>query len=275
MGFHARRFDRAAGSYGGLARIQADMAEALASLLPEADDAEGWRPLPGRNAVRVLELGCGTGNFTRRLREALPDADLLATDAAPRMLERAAAAVPGARFAGFDAEGRGEIPAAVLGEAPFDLVASNALVQWFPDFGAHLRMAAGLLAPGGLYLASGFLRDNFPELNAILAEAPFGYRDFPGHDRPSLDAAAADAGFAVEFFAEARVTETYPDARTFLARIKGLGSARRPAEGRPLTRGRLELLVETYRRNYPSGERDGGIRVTWRPWYARLRNRSP
>lgn len=273
--FHARRFDRAAGSYDGLSRVQADMAAAMAALLPEPGDEDGiGDPLeapPSRDlgAVRILELGCGTGHLTRRLRAALPEAAILATDASPRMLERAAAAVPGARFAACDASGRQGAPEAVRREAPYDLAASNALVQWFPDLTAHLRLVSGLLAPGGLYLVSGFLRDNFPELNAILAAEPFGYGDFPGHDRAGIEAAAAGAGFAAEIVAEGRETESFPDVRAFLGCIRGLGASRRPAEGKALTRGRLEVLEDTYRRCYPSG--DGGIRATWRPWYARLR----
>ena len=279
--FHARRFDRAAGSYDDLSRVQTDMAAALAALLPEPGDEEVFgdaREAPpfrdsggfgGFGPVRILELGCGTGHLTRRLRAALPEADILATDAAPRMLERAAAAVPGARFAACDASGLQGAPEAIRRGAPYDLAASNALVQWFPDLAAHLRLVSGLLAPGGLYLVSGFLEDNFPELNAILAAPPFGYVDFPGHNRAGIEAAAAAAGFAAEIMAEGRETETFPDVRAFLGCIRGLGASRRPAEGNALTRGRLEILSETYRRCYSSG--DGGIRATWRPWYARLR----
>jgi SAM-dependent methyltransferase len=44
---------------------------------------------PALPAARVLELGCGAGNVTRALLEALPDATILATDRDERLLERA------------------------------------------------------------------------------------------------------------------------------------------------------------------------------------------
>lgn len=269
MTFHPRRFDRAAKTYGDLSRVQAGMAEALLALLPPA----AFPTLSGGTGFpRVLEMGCGTGHFTARLRSRFPAAFLMATDAAPGMLKEAAARVPDAALACFDAEGPEErIPDAVRAAGPFDLAASNALVQWFPDLGAHLAMVSARLVPGGRFLVSGFHQDNFPELNAILAEEPFGHRDFPGHTREAI-AAAAEGRFQVEALVSESREETFPDAGAFLSLIKGLGSARRPVEGSPMTRGRLELLLRRYQEGYPArGPGGTGIRATWKPWYALLR----
>lgn len=269
MTFHPKRFDRAAKTYGDLSQVQAGMADALLALLPPSafptvSDGAGF--------PRILEMGCGTGHFTARLRLRFPSALLIATDAAPGMLRQTAARVPDAVLARFDAEGPEErIPDAVRSGGPFDLAASNALVQWFPDLGAHLRMVSARLVPGGRFLVSGFLRDNFPELNAILAEDPFGRRDFPGHTREAIDA-AAEGCFMVEALAFESVEEVFPDAGAFLARIKGLGSARRPVEGSPMTRGGLELLLRRYQEGYPAqGPGGTGVRATWKPWYALMR----
>lgn len=257
MDFHARRFDRAAGTYASLSGVQAGMADALLALLP-----------PDESPRSILEMGCGTGQFTARLRSRFPIARLLATDAAPRMLAEARRRVPDAESALLDARGSGHSPAAPREADTFDLAASNALVQWFPDLTAHFRFVASRLRPGGVYLVSGFRSDNFPELNAILRGEPFGYRDFPGHSLPDVEAASGAAGLRAEAVSAAEEREAYPDARAFLAHIQGLGSARRPAEGRPLTRGRLALLMDKYQEGYPAG---AGVAATWRTWAALLR----
>ena len=121
---------------------------------------------------------------------------------------------------------------------------------------------------GGSYLVSGFSRDNFPELNAILRGPPFQYRKFPGHLPEEVRSAADEAGFVVEAWKEETLESSYPSPEDFLTAIKSLGSSRRPEAGQPLTRGKLQHLMRAYRESYPVGT---GVRVTWKPWYALLR----
>jgi malonyl-CoA O-methyltransferase len=263
MNYHARRFDRAAGSYASQAAFQADMAGRLLALLPgdTADAADG----------PILELGCGTGLLTRLLARRFSAAPLLATDAAPRMVDEARSALAprsGLGFAVCDASGAIPPPAPVAAPAPFRLAASNALVQWFPELERHLRWTAGLLAPAGFYLASGFDRANFPELNSILSGPPFRYGDFPGHPPSQLAATAAAAGLRLEALETERRESVFPSPRAFLEAIRALGAARRPREDRPMTRARLDLLLRTYQERYPSG---GGVAATWAAWYALFR----
>ncbi|GEM_PF-871231 len=296
MSFHPLRFDRAAATYGEQAQIQSMMAETLIGLLPAAGVS------PSGESAGILEMGCGTGLLTRRLRERFPDTALIATDAAPRMLEaarnnlihegqtdRAQAgradkthANPAEQAQGslpdpaqvklrwhlFEASGAETIPEEIRSRIPYALTASNALVQWFPRLEIHFRMVASLIAPGGSYLVSGFLRDNFPELNAILAVPPFSYPEYPGHDEAGIRAAAETAGLEVADF-RAESLETVPaSALAFLESIRGLGSARRPETKNPLTRSRLRVLLDRYQERYVCA---GGVRATWKPWYAWLR----
>ena len=52
-----------------------------------------------RRGLRVVDLGCGTGELTARLADHLPESDVLGVDASPEMLEKAAAQYrPGLRF---------------------------------------------------------------------------------------------------------------------------------------------------------------------------------
>lgn len=40
-----------------------------------------------QDQTKVLELGCGPGNMTRHLASRLPQLNILATDASPKMIE--------------------------------------------------------------------------------------------------------------------------------------------------------------------------------------------
>ncbi len=95
----------------------------------------GWRP-------RVLDLGCGTGRLTRILHERLGAAETVGVDSAAPMLAKAQAhATPSLRFDQGDlARWEGD---------PYDLVFSNAALQWVDDHPALLERLARLVAPGG------------------------------------------------------------------------------------------------------------------------------
>ena len=94
-----------------------------------------------RPEIRVVDLGCGTGELTRHLADTLPESDVLGLDSSPQMLERTQEyARPGLRF------GLGDQTEL---EGNWDLITSNAALQWsenheklIPDLFNHLN-------PGG------------------------------------------------------------------------------------------------------------------------------
>src|SRR5215510_7434371 len=75
-----------------------------------------------REGLKVIDLGCGTGELTQKLADALPRSDVLGIDSSTDMLAKAdPLRRPGLRFE------LGEIEA-VMGT--WDLVFSNAAIQW-------------------------------------------------------------------------------------------------------------------------------------------------
>ena len=94
---------------------------------------------------KVLDVGCGPGNSTRILRERYPRAEILGIDSSPNMIEAARAACPGAVFQLCDA-GR-ELDTL---EGEFDVIFSNACIQWIPDHPSLLRGLMGKLRAGGV-----------------------------------------------------------------------------------------------------------------------------
>ena len=66
----SKRFSKAVGTYDGAAAVQDAIAERMVSLLQYHDGRRGTAA-DGRNAVgKVLEIGCGTGLFTRKFLKA-------------------------------------------------------------------------------------------------------------------------------------------------------------------------------------------------------------
>ncbi|MGY1744241.1 class I SAM-dependent methyltransferase [Blastococcus sp. SYSU D00695] len=98
--------------------------------------------------ARVLEVAAGTGRVTRRLREALPEAAITATDLNPGMVAAGAQRVPGVEWRAADALDLG-VPAASV-----DLVVCSFGIMFVPDRPAAAAEAARVLAPGGTLLLS-------------------------------------------------------------------------------------------------------------------------
>ena len=97
-------------------------------------------PLPGG---RALDLGCGTGELTRLMHERLALAETVGLDASETMLAEAQAqAGEGLRFE------QGDIPA-FADSAGYDLVFSNAALQWVDDHQTLIPRLAALVRPGG------------------------------------------------------------------------------------------------------------------------------
>ncbi len=95
---------------------------------------------------RVLELAAGTGILTAALVEAVPSADIVATDLNPAMVSYAAARVPGATYAVADAQ------TLDYSDSAFDVVVCQFGVMFFRDKPAAYAKAARVLAPGGTFL---------------------------------------------------------------------------------------------------------------------------
>jgi len=98
-----------------------------------------------RPRMRVVDLGCGTGELTRELHHQLAAEETLGIDSSEAMLLKSAPfRSDGLRFE------RGDIEAFVA-DRPFDLIFSNAALHWIPDHeGLFTRLVAQLSPHGQL-----------------------------------------------------------------------------------------------------------------------------
>ena len=96
-----------------------------------------------RPAGRVVDLGCGTGLLTAALHRELAAVETLGVDSSDAMLDRARTlGVEGLAFA------RGDI-SDWQPDVPFDVVFSNAALQWVGDHPALFARLQAMLVPGG------------------------------------------------------------------------------------------------------------------------------
>jgi len=96
------------------------------------------------NARRVIDLGCGPGNSTAVLAGRWPDAELTGLDASADMIERAQREYPRHRWT------LGDIAAwATASGNEFDVVFSNAALQWVDDHAAVYPSLFSHVVPGG------------------------------------------------------------------------------------------------------------------------------
>jgi trans-aconitate 2-methyltransferase len=97
--------------------------------------------------ARVIDLGCGPGNSTEVLAERWPDAELTGLDNCAKMIEAARRAHPQYRWVTADIAGWAADDK-VDGER-YEVVFSNAALQWLPDHASLLPQLMRRVAPGG------------------------------------------------------------------------------------------------------------------------------
>ena len=121
-------------------------------------------------ALRILDLGCGTGEITRRLATRYPQATLLGIDILEENLVRARR--DSSAFGERIGYAQGDAFALRCDDVSFDLVACRHMSQAVPDFPHVLAEITRVLKPGGrLHLLS----------------EDYGMLQFPAHQPQQFD----------------------------------------------------------------------------------------
>jgi malonyl-CoA O-methyltransferase len=229
----AASFSRAAASYDAVAELQRSVGAQLLAQLPAALQPRRW-----------LDLGSGTGHFTRALAERFGAAEGLALDIAEGMLRHARPQGGAAYFVAGDAE------ALPLQDASVDLLFSSLALQWCGDFPRVLSEAQRVLRPGGVLAFSSLCVGTLQELrDSWLAVDGFvhvnRFRRF--EDYQQMCAASGLQSLTLQHQAEVL---HFPDLRSLTDSLRDLG-AHNLNPGRPggLTgRSRIRALIEAYER---------------------------
>lgn len=258
----SRSFDRSAGSYDAHAVLQREAADRLL----------GHLEFSKIHPRRMLDIGCGTGYFTRLLRHRFRRAHLSAVDIAPGMVHSARAAhprrMPWVAHTGYALADAVHLPFA---DASFDLVASNLTMQWVADAPSMLAEMRRVLAPGGLMLLSTFGRRTLSELRQSLAGFSPQHAGLvlPFPDVTSLGDALMKLPVELPVTDSDMFTLTYPDPMALVRELKGLGASSSGIRNRPsgLYGRRLLRHLEA---QYVADHRmeDGRIRASFEVLYA-------
>lgn len=248
----AASFSRAAASYDSVAELQRAVGAELLARLPAGLAPSRW-----------VDLGSGTGHFSRALAERFPQASGTAVDIAEGMLRHARPLGGASRFVCGDAE---RLP---LATASHDLIFSSLALQWCADFAAVLAEARRVLAPGGVLAFSSLCVGTLQELQGSW-QAVDGFVHVNRFRRFEDYRALCEAcGLEVLELATARRVLHYADLRQLTHELKALG-AHNLNPGRPggLTgRARVRALVEAYERFRD----DHGLPASWQVVYGVLR----
>lgn len=135
----AQSFSRAAATYDSVAQLQRDIGAHLFARLPDN--------LPAQSSL--LDLGSGTGFFTRQLAAKYPESQIIGLDIAEGMLHYAAGQRDGINWLCSDAE---LLP---IADNSVDIIFSSLAIQWCNNLPQLMAELARVLKPRGqLYIAT-------------------------------------------------------------------------------------------------------------------------
>jgi trans-aconitate 2-methyltransferase len=92
---------------------------------------------------RIVDIGCGPGNSTQVLHQRWPSSDILGVDNSPAMIKKATNDYPNQKWLLADA-GKDEIT------GQFDIVFSNATIQWIPNHEELIMRLSNILNDDGI-----------------------------------------------------------------------------------------------------------------------------
>ncbi len=252
-----RAFGRAASDYAAIAVLQREVESRLLE----------QRVFAKTEPTRILDLGCGPGRASAELRRLYPKAEVVALDLALPMLAEAGRGwrwytPKSKRFHRVCADAR----ALPFAEQSFDFVFSSLCLQWIEDLPAVLDGLRGLLRPGGLLLFSSFGPDTLYELRESFAAADRAPHVSSFTPMQAVGDALMSAGFRDPVLDTDRFTLTYPEVRSLMRELRGIGAGNAWSDRRRSLTGkaRMQQVFEAYEQH----RRDGVLLATYEVFYA-------
>lgn len=235
-----QRFSRASDSYHNDANVQAVMARELIDRVESQPYDE------------ILEIGCGTGLLSKMIADNLDFKHLILNDISKSMLLHCKNAVPESERVSYlikDAESLD-----FKEQDRFDLIISNACLQWMSDLEKVLKDFKSYLKDNGCLAFSIFSEGNFAEIKHCTGlSLAYKYQK-------TLQKMLSGI-FPCYTLMPREIVLYYKDVKSMLRSFKRTGVS--GLSGRIWTKTQLNEFIEKYEQNYKS---DKGVRLTWK-WH--------
>lgn len=258
-----RRFSRNAKTYDQYAVVQKEMSRTLVSKISI------------ETPKRILEIGCGTGFLTSLIADQFQEAQILALDLAPGMIEVAKERLSSENLDGritfMCADAESDFP-----EGPFDLIISNATFQWFNHPDAMAERILSHLTPEGQCLFSTFGSQTFNELGQAfrIASMEMELEEPVQASQNFLTAyewvmrlenakTKTDIRAAVTSY-ENMLPEYFPDCMTFFQSVKKIGANNANASRSKTSPKFMQMVTDIYEREFMTPK---GISATYHALY--------
>lgn len=237
-----QRFTRALDSYDSQADAQHQISRKLAFLLSQ---------YTGIHYHRILEIGCGTGGFTRCLKNKFCIDEWVLNDLCDGCFEKIEKLFPSAPpfFISGDAEH-------LSFPGQFDLIASASTFQWMKQLELFLHKLSTYLVPHGILLFSTFAPGNLHEIKKLTGK---------GLSYPTADELCKwlSSDFNLLHCKEEDIILTFHHPLDVLKHLKATGVT---ATGKELwTRGTLNTFSQRYSEQFQTIHNQ--VTLTYRPLY--------
>lgn len=234
------RFTKASSSYDEYAVAQKQIHLRLTELLQKT----------GRSSFsRILEIGCGTGGFTRSLASYCQANEWILNDlcndgssAMNNLPNKKVHYIPG------DAE-------KLIFSGQFDLIAAASSIQWFNDPAAFIGRVSGQMSPGGILLLNTFGQENLCEIKTLTGK---------GLHYPDMECIRKwiPSDLEIQVLQEEKIILSFDTPVQVLKHLKYTGVTATASEG--WTPGKLHHFYAEYTRLYTD---NGKVKLTYQPVY--------
>jgi malonyl-CoA O-methyltransferase len=259
----ASDFGGASASYEGAARLQRKMGDAMLETIAQ--------PVP--QDATVIDLGCGTGWYTRQLAQRF-GAHTVGVDLAPGMLafakaqSKALSKAPSnalrpetIQWLEADAE---RLP---LAGQSVDLIYSNLMIQWCHNPQGVLRECQRVLRPGGQLWVSTLLLGTLQELQQAWTLADPHQQHVNGFISAADFAATTAEILPAAQWRSQMITLDYPTPMALMNELRQLGAGYKDIQRRKTATapGRLKQMCQNYPQQ-PDGSIVASYHAGWLEW---------